>query len=178
MSLAGQKRVELSAHKCAAASIWLSNYSPPPPTLLGNPASVQAAIKMAEALSMRFAKCGQRKARHNAARTLPRELVTWFGRLLDECVVRAHLAGRPLPPQSVMEAMLACREATSRKPGHPRFERSEAELAVLHFAADNGHYHRQRKRRAIYNQLWKDWTAGLAARGETFITSSEPQPQI
>ena len=139
---------------------------------------MQAANKMAGALSRRFAKCGQRKARHNAARTLPRELVSWFGRLLDECGVRAHLAGAPLPPQSVVEAMLACREATSRKPGHPRFERSEAELAALQFAADNEHYRRQRKRRAIYDQLRKNWTAGLAARGETLITSSEPPPQI
>lgn len=177
MALAGQVRVELSAQQCAAAARWLATYRPPPPTMLGKPASQQTARANAAILADKFAKSGLRRSRANAVRILPRALACWFGQQLDWCIVRGKF-GMLLPPTLVIEAMQVCRTATSRKRGRPRIERSKAELAALHFAEDNQRYQRQLKRRAIYDGQWKEWTARLATRGETLITSSEPPPQI
>lgn len=178
MVLAGQLGVSLSQNQCKASARWLTDWQPGALSLIGNSEFQLSGRDKSAILAAKFAKCGRRKSLTCAERRLPRELLSWFGQLLDACMIRAHLAGCALPPPMVMETMRICRNASSSKLGRPRKERSEAELARWHFADDNEHYRRQLRRRAIYDGQWAEWTARLAARGETLITSSEPPPKI
>lgn len=177
MALKGQVKIVLSAQQCSAAARWLETYRPPPPSLLGNLCAQRIETVNAKILLAKFAKCGRRQARPNAIRIVPWELAHWFGQQLDWYIMRRKFGILPLPIL-VIEAMQACRTATSRKRGRPRIERNEAELAALHFAEDNRHYQRQLKRRARYQWLWAEWSARLTARGETLVTSSELPPML
>ena len=178
MALAGQVKVALSAQQCAAAARWLAGYRPPPPSLIGNPASQLVATVMGMNLAARFAKCARRNARLNSTRTLPRKLAEWFGQLLYSYISRAKVSALLLPPPLVVEVMGACLRATNLKRGRPRLVGTEAELAAQRLAYGNERHRRRLRRRAKYDRDFEHWVSGLTARGETLVTSCEPLPKI
>lgn len=171
-------KVPLSPKQCAASANWLRRYTPPSQTLLCNPDYAQIAQACADLLATQFEKAGRRLSRDHASREIERPLAEWFASMLDAAAII-----KQMPPKDVVLAMRACHAATHKgKPGPKVKVRTVKQVKALAlgnpFDDSEVPYRKKLLDRAEYHEAVSAWLRGIAERGETLLTSSEPMPKI